>query len=1444
MSLDILLPCIRFAVAIHPGDPNQPTDLEAAALYFIQHSGELGTDFDHLKRFLGLREAVVAEMMIRFLNRGWTKIAPVTGAAPRLYLSPKAEEALACAPGDRGKALASTEEGRRFRLCYDLIGGGVAVIPRQYLTKSAEDSKAVPRRINANGNDGLYGCPLDGYLPNKSAGENSDFGTQILRALQADRNSRQYFRDGLGRQSYHVSILPPGRAPSLDDVEFYRCNFDVIPAPDDDEGDLPPILRCTETRSREARKLGELNSDAIVELAQLAKRDGDERFWKTLKKNAIGDSFFRLAVPDPLQNLRAQVRAAEKAADFEDLAEMWEQVKDRIAIMSASRIDFDDSRVVKAEDLRTEIGVAMDQARRRIVLSSAVIRADSPELSGSGADTLSMLTDLEAGPERQCLIVHGVAPRAVQGRSGSHEAAIARLVTALGSEHVHVVSDEQHHLRTSFLLCDFNRLLLFSGNLFDEHPVGGFLLRTAASRGTGTFEQMVANWPPELRERIELLTGDAAPAAEEQDHGALPAEVASAMTEIEAMLAQTNPADGEDPAAHQQLLYDLDGQMHWLARWIETSSESVEMLVGLEIPDTAWRMVREAAPDEPLFVGVAGRMDSRAVMELREAIAMRLTRQDLIDGERAETIVCLPRLPEFDEIAAKFEEHFSSIADDAKLLRTAPGSQFIRPVGFVMSSSAAMLAYDGLVQFVPTAGRRIKGTNLGLCLRGARARALALAFVQSSWPDCAQALSGTARAARTAGPSSWPVTLRRQNELRALAQSEDWFEDGNCGAHGARKSMRDPGGRGAWSRFQAEAAAFLAGNEEDRRLAFALVKAAAIAEFETDSDETGALARLALRARDQRDLTVVAVLAEHLPAQSVFRDSLVRKLAYCLARRRAPKLDADEKALLSSPSMTVQALACLLMMDGLSGELPGWLAYMEPSADTSALAGFTRALANYVQDGAIRFLDLGHISTEKGEDRLEAAIARVKPRMSFEVNRQFHAKAAEPVRKLHEALFRTKDAFVADLYQLFEHDWANLDERKRRQRLLALVDGSTSDLEVDLFAAAKPSAEPVNPVKLAHDYYSRKHDRMRQQTGLEPVKLHLSGRYAIKSLEIILEIVTHDIAAALLDQATLAEIALAKTAKEFMRGDDEASDVEVGWLLQRVKSRLRRPDANAELTRPPWTVPRVSSMDDPDWQKLETAYLEAEFDRNTSFHDVVKWFLRDPTAGAAGTARLLLLHQLLEDMATEVEPDDLVRGQDALNERVGQIVSNARTQTKRMTDLVEQLSAAPKDSLAAADHTMAFVRQTEEAMRSADIEASLLAAADLVETLGRLETQRRQVVAALRQELCEGCSEPQQAEVRRLVSDRSADLAATKAARRYLQLGQMFRARRLEIDTSLPLDIVDGTKVFERIKPGADGLLLAIAAALPRGVGGMSKWSSNDLASAILGFFSGLANNV
>lgn len=1451
MIVDLLLPCVRFQVRLLPGDPGKPTDLEAAALYFIRHwQNSGGTKPSDLEAFLCLGPAVFQDMLVRMVNRGWVTVGQ--DVPRRLLLSDEAQRTLDMPPEKWNRTLSTLEEGKRFWLCYDLLGGGFAVIPNRFLSKSLDDPHAVPRLSPPDGDQSApYGIELGSYLHDK------DEKSRILQALLTDRWARQYVQTARAGGRMDVHILPPGRALDLSDVYFYRCRFDVqrpIDAPSrtgsgDDEVDLPPELTCVEQRNRSITRLGELNVDRILECAVHAKDElGDPRFFKLLKKNVGGTSSARIHASDPVDILKSKLETAESEQDFEDAFEIWESFVARIEMLMASQINFAESRTVPAEEMRATIAEIADLAEERIVVSSPRIRLSSAELKTDTDTALSVLAELETGKGSASVLVHGAKGMTALNHPLSDETAISRIVTALGADQVHVVDRSMDHMRTSFVLADDHSFLLQLEPLLGDRLSRGLLLKLKGDAREGSIGRLSQNLPPGLSERIESMNVRPGTVGA-TDAARRPAEVLASIRDIEHLLERIGHAARANSDRHESLLQDLLLAIDGLADWLAQESDSVEMIVGATIRDRAYAMLGPAGDGIPLLIGLSGQMDIQGAADLLEEVGHRLSRQDLSRIENVSTLICLPDGPSYNLAAELFGSTIGFIKGRCELLRQAPRADRSVPASFVLAPNTALIAQDGLARFVPTAGRKVKGTQLGLHLHGRRARELAASFLASEWPDCNRRFHDGMDT--ETDPEVWQRAISQIHleQLRNLASSQGWFADGNLGANRAGEWIRATDGElnATWSSALGDAATLLTQEASDlRAVGHALLKATARAEHEGEIALQGALEMLAGWAEANHRLLQAAILADYLPEQSVYQHPLVRKLALCAARRIEPSLTVDDQSHLEAPTSAVQSLACLLMLDGVGGGLSGWLAYIDPGKCGGEEAEFTRALAEYIQQNGPGILDLAHAANEKVTQRLETAVARLKEKAVSDRTRKT-VKLPDQVEKLRDLIFETEGSFPADLYQFIETKWDRLSKDKRGAALQRFLESCHSDLGVDLFAASLPGGQSVDINKLATEYFERKNAQMQRETGEEPVLIHRAGRNMVTSLKTILGLVLHDLIPSVMGSVSKADQDLTKAARTLLvteRLDDRGTSA---FLRQLVGERIRRIDATEAIHSPNWEVPNLSNLHDPDWAVLQDAYFKCEFASGTKFHQVVQWLVnadRDAGRNQAVDATetndaLSLLHDLLETAPVDKYSQIEAGPPEALVTRFQEIVANTSRYIEEASELLSNLSSGVESLTTAIKTTETALDVLKEYIADNDVIGAILNAGDL-RSGPRLHLLNcwEQVSAGAREEMEEGKSQAVKLQLRRVLPARIKPFELN-FAKLYLKLEPIL-GKSVDFNDDLLLDLNDSQVSVETSgkRDFAQIVLDVRSGKLAHGeIGGQP---APEIARTVLNFFSDL----
>lgn len=1485
MIADLLLPCISFEVIIYPSDPERATDLEAATLCFLRHFEDVGgASAAQLEAFIGLGDAVFQDMLIRMVNRGWVKIQP----RARLILSNEARAVLdrASANPDAQASLAirSNEEGKRVWVCYDLLGGGFAVIDRRFLLRARDDAYTVPPSGTGDNLDSApFGLPLDGFASSESSEKEVDResrSTEILRALQSHKWLRKTLLGARNGSVPHIHVLRPARKLTFDDVQYYKCRFDVCAArgtlesgegvPDESwledaerKQEAVPELMCVEQRNLSVRRLGEQNADRIIERAVDAAEgsQGDKRFLKVLRRHAEEVGSFRMVAPDPLRSLKQRL-AGEDAGPpsigheqtLEDILELWDVALDHIERGLASRIDFAVSRPVDAQAHGEALYELLAAAQEQVVVSSPQMRQRSPELA-AGRTALGGLADLATGGSGVKVLVHSVRGKTLRGLDLSDPQAVARLVTALGVERVYVVDRALDHLRTPFVMADHDWLLWQGESIFGDRPPHGLLVRLCESGDTGSLARLERSFPPGLRERV--LGGRGSGAAQRATVGASwPADVASSVRDITATLTRATAANLADPPRRNELAESIGGQIDFLARWLLTSSDCVEPVIGGRINEKASEMLGPGGDQDSLVIGISGWADSQALADLLENLSHRLARQDITCRHDIPTIVCLPGGRAYDQAAAIFERTLVQATDRFELVRRGQERDGAHPSGFIITPTSALLAQDGLVQYVPTAGRRVKGTYLGLHFMGVRARGLAAKFLKRAWPEADGHFSG--QATRVERPKRVPSRTRTAI-LQNLARTEGWFDDGNRGAEAAAAFVRASEGdwQSRWVSHYGDARAFLEAPEaEQQALGYALGKAVAAAEDKGEIDPVGALEDLALRARGAKNLLITAVLADYLPEDSAYHDPLTRRLAYSVARHGTPSLTIDEQAGLQAPTSAALCLACLLMMDGLGDSLVDWMAFLPEECAASPEGVLARALAVHLRETGTRVIDLGHVASEHDTHRLSLTLERLRQQILSARTRQ-DVGLVEQVELLRRIIYERKGSFTVDLLDAIEQMPRGASEAEQTKRLLKFLGTARREIGADLYAAGQAGGTSLDVTRLAKDYFQRKNREMREEAGLELVNIEKGGRNILTSLKKIFDGVLHDLIPQLLGNASAAERALTTIARDLLGAQEGEAESELATLRGIVRDRLRKADAAAALVRPSWLLPTLLGTSNRDWATLRRAFLAREFEAGTKFHQVVNWFVKADRAGGGASEAdeaeetLSLLHDLLESSAGHVEAQDQEKARKALHRRLDEIAKDAE-------EIIDTARAFAAETAHGRAPLVAAIHSADEAqrllvahLREYDLVAAVIQASDLRQQ--QLTVIRRRWIEASQLE-----SVALKADLSAVLFGQSASVRDTALsalerslrppikvemlvrARDYVRLAPWFSAP-VGFNEDLRLDVGEGRMPAVELGAAADLVRVLTAARNGENLAALDEIASpGKIATTVMGYFSEL----
>jgi hypothetical protein len=1255
------MPCLPIQVVMRPQNPDKPTDFEMAALYFLWSKDTAGATIESLRRFVAIGPDVTDDLIIRFLNRGWISLdlqpfrVRITDAAQDALRAKEAAEN----ENNRnchGRSLSSTEDGKVFSLCFDLIGGGFAAVPKYQLTRAMESRSAVPRAMKA---DSPYGQPLDGFLKSPSDPGFEAHQAAIARALIQDYEARSYFLQTSTFAPPYLQVVEPGKPLTLDDVRFYRCEFKAtaLPQTEDQEEaeERPPPLRlkCVRGRLRQALALGQRNTEDVLRLAIEAaeRQEGrDERFFKYLNQNVSEAAAGRVTSGTPIDQLGELLEERLDRNRYEDVVEAVDEVTRWVGDIGSGTINFDKSEVMVEPDALDTIKAIASKAERYVAMSApkAIYKSTAIENATTG-----LLAGLAYARSDKLLSMHVVDGPTLKGAYVSDEDAI-RVMYGMLNDRLNTYAPQTLHLRTPLMIADGREIVLFSASPLDIHVLRGLRIRLASAGGRRQLERISDRMPKELRDVVLSDCDSADPLI-----AGLPPQVIATLDDLkETVLVGLKPevarsngrTDPQDESAlDREHAAREDAQKHlaFLNEWLETQSETVEALSGTEIHDRFWSIVQGTPIDEALVFGIAGSIDRRSLLDLEEELGARLSRQDTRDAiAPGEMLLVLPETSEFNEAARRFQRLFQGVEDRCQILRQSYDAEKHSRVSFVLNQHAALLAHDGMLSYQTTAGRSLKGVHVGLSFRGGNARGLSSRFVIKEWPVVASKLSDFVFRPKAKPAEPRHLSRNRTERLLRLWRGSDWHVDGNRGATAASSAYKEGEfGASSWPALLNDAVFLAGGTNEECALSYALTKAAAIHERE-NGESFGACTALARAALAESNFASVILLADALEAGSELCKPLPTFLALCLTKRQPPSnlVVADYESL-QEPSETVKLLSCLLMLDGLGGQLLAWLKEI-PGAD--ALTTFTRLIADGDEESGDRVYDLGHAihaSTDAAESAQEAW-SKLQALAKQESNRSLTGIGRDNAPgKLVVSCFRTDGTFLGDLFKLvMRGEVGELpDDFSALRRLL---NGVRGDLGIDLLEAGGSQGQTLNSTKLADQYLDRKNAEMARQEQLPLVHLSKMPFFRTTTRKAF-EIVIRYLVPYILSRSDEADQALAEAARRlYDRMDEPSGDgvpADVAWLRGRLRQRIAETGANLALESNYWLVPLEPALTFPSTAKerakhvesLKEAFFQMEFAPGTGFANVVHWLFSHDSVNQKD--RLLKEDRTARDAAPPLE---------------------------------------------------------------------------------------------------------------------------------------------------------------------------------------------------------------
>lgn len=1458
MIVDLYLPCIQVDVTIYPSDPNHLTDLEAATLYFIL-SEDGKAQASQVAEFLRLSDAIVDDMLIRMVNRGWVSFASGNGG---LSVSNKARDCLDASQGAEGDfgsgRLRSSEEGKPVTVCYDPIGGEFFVIDRRFLSRRHLDERAVPPSAGRETRmTHPYGLALDPFEASSEKDAGHSVVNRILSALNADSRIKANLLGSLGGTVPYVKPILARRRPVFDDLMYFQCRFEVrqgragdaldgFEGHSDPSESAPPVLICVEQKNPGIRRVGERLCELIVHHAVEASRlpTPDKSFLDMLQKRAEGSPAVRQAVPDALLALRRQIKDIREnpmieVSDSALIYSLWGDAKSQVDQIASSRVNLSETKVVPPADHTQVVVDLLTSARRHALISSPRAEIESPHLKAqqSALDALSQLHfNRSAG-----ILVQMTKGTTRTGQFISDPVAITRLETALTQENVDACDISQDHISTPFLHVDARSLLWQSGPLFGLSPISGLLFQLERTNRASSLWRLPEILTPDLGARIGRFYNSAV--AEVDLAGSpLPDEVANCCDDIESLLDQLLALKPDDENRRKGIAHDLDAQLAFLDDWIETQSDSLHPLAGAAINNGLLCLFSPEQDRASLVVGLAGRNDVRGVDDLIELISQRLQRQERMTDRAGATRICLPSATAWDAAEQLFRKNFPANTPEFSLERIVcpriPGC-----TSFALTGNTCVIAKDGLVNYVPTAGRKVKGTQIGLRLRGKRLRDIAVRFLETDWPG--------AIPAQTAAPPVEEAPRQRGSstiligQFVQMAQQEGWFHDGNRGAAQAKKWFADPRSASFGpTRDPVKLARDLLSSSDrlSQDCGYAVAKALAWVEVETAAEPIGGLALYAAHAEDAGDLMIASVFADDLPEHSLLRDPLVRDLALALGRRQEPVLSGAALDGILSPSRAAACLACLLMSDGLGGVLPAWLSDLPETGNELPEVTLARAVARFVEERGPVVLDFAHLASSIETVPLTTTLIAIGDLIATAQTRK-DTGLIPAVNRLRSAIFENGDNLIGALNAEARLARAGATETQIRARLRSLLERCKEELGVDVLGSASFMSGKMSAKDAARAVFDKANRGNQAQYREVLVDLERGGRNILQALTKIIDLTFHELVPRYLGSSSDVE----KTVKEAVRRVKADLTPQSNALLDRLRHTLHQrfddTKASAPLQSAPWRFPALVGRRNMTWDNLRDALLKMEFSPKSSFALVVDEIIALDRSGNPNA--LMILEELIQgDLDDATDRDDV---QKSLLDRLRRILDEYRSAVEAAECLALVLDGDSKPLTQACQAFRTFLKSVEISVGDGEIDVAILLFDDLrtgaSPQLDQLEKALDAAIsgeaALLERKISVGC--------KNLATDYFDEAMKTLSARRdaptLLQLRQTIAfapslAQPVILTKSIVLDVSEGQMPQPDLREAKTLMRIFAAKRATLGWGGRTPTlTSEDYVEAVRSYF-------
>lgn len=1208
MPIELWLPCVRFNVRFRPGKFGEPTDLEAAVLYFLD--AKAGASLDDLCEFSGLGDALLGDLVIDMLNRRWIQV----NGRGLLTVSEQISEKISKGQGLAG--IGSTDVGKKFTLCFDLISGQIGYIPKERLRSGQGGDNTVPPVRKPGDADPSYLMDIESYDPRRSREEVNSWSARIFRALQTHAKPRKELAD-LDLNNCSIQLEPPKRPLDIiRDVRYYAAEFDVL---GDRNGPIENLTLDYVGRETTAavRRFARAAAPFLPEIAQSHQNQSEKTSpFATYIKSSGRAAVETGRIPSDAFNLFVdELESDDDVPNWDSLRDGWSDFRQRIEQVLASRIDLAESEFVQGDQFLARSIPLIKTAKSEIIAVAPRLHKDSPAISSDRdgfLETLAVKSDNGVSFKLQLFV--SPPPK------GQADRAMDQVANRLGDRCIKADPDADF-LVTPMLAVDGQTLVFLDGSPLDLNMPGALFLR---AKGSQTGEVSPIMGALYASRRIGRWAAAAITSTPMPGEPPVIGQVFAALSEVEDAVARL---DGEDGVERSRLVRTIEKQVSWLWKWAQQDSESCELVSESDLHAAASRLL--AGESQYLVAAFHGVEDERSIDQLPRKIRARLEQLQRRNFSGQRTAVSLRNAESAEDsrlaVAGREIDDDLTSFHGPTLVRVAKQSK----ISFILADRTLLIAADGLLPRREGAGSRRGTSPFGLVLHGAELVKIGLDFIKAHHPDLVSHLPG---------PSDEIWHKRHLRPETGITLSGFSLEggDGNCGAWNAWSQIIaeiDGATPGKDQETILRALQALGQNQSDKGglrsrelhgMQKGFVLSAAVqgeipavnrARWKSLSDEVRP--QMAAEYRTARRLLPAAALADFLPATDELRDPRTRHLAACLARRLS--VPYDLKGLLDAPLNETQGqFVAILLLEGLGANLVSdcndnsdWLKDLSPAL--RQLIVKTAVLLSKPSLGSIAIP--AFVASISDED-IKIAMSNIANTVLAERERGNLGKS-KSVRALHKDIFDDDTAFLSQM-QALSNQRDKLSWHVFVDWLSDLITGKTSDLGVDLVQRA---VEPTEARKAENkkvdegsEYWQRKNEAMFATAGHDLVNLDYSGKSGgptLREVRNVFTIILQQIVPYLIQQRNPALAQVAKAAAAWRNGVKAGtSSLSLGGDL--LDQRIASTSALDACVDPPWLLPSVTDNDilAARWEKIYDGWLKAEFEPGTDFSAVLDWYTR------------------------------------------------------------------------------------------------------------------------------------------------------------------------------------------------------------------------------------------